>query len=95
MATPAEIRAKIESLPREEQQKVFSQYGGSIDAILITMSANLNWESMLCYHLGLPTEAERVAKATYAAAWYAKAAFVAALAIGIPSLILSLVALLK
>jgi hypothetical protein len=95
MATAAEIRQKIENLSPDERDKIFNQFGGSTDAILVTMSANPNWEGMLCYRLGLPTEAERVARATFSASWYAKAAFVATLAVGIPSLAIAVIALLK
>jgi hypothetical protein len=95
VATYSEIREKIESLPSDEKSKFFSEYGGTVDSILKTMSANLNWESIICYRLGLPTEAERVAKATYSAASYAKAAFITSLVVGIPSLIIAVIALLK
>jgi hypothetical protein len=95
MATAAEIRQGIESLPPDEQSRIFNQYGASVDAILVTMSANPNWEAMLCYRLELPTETERVAKATFDAAWYAKAAFVATLAVGIPALIIAVISLIK
>jgi hypothetical protein len=95
MATVAEIRQKIESLPADRRSEIFNKYGASVDSILVTMSANPNWEGMLCYDLGLPTEAERVARATFDASWYAKAAFSATLAVGIPSLIIAVIPLLK
>ena len=92
MATPAEIQQKIESLPPDEQRKFLDRFQrSSLEAFFDGLATNLYWESMACHWLGLPTEAERVAKATFDAAWYAKAAFVATLAVGVPALIISLV----
>jgi hypothetical protein len=37
MATPEEIREKIESLPPDEHNKFFGKYEATVDAILIAM----------------------------------------------------------
>jgi transcription initiation factor TFIIIB Brf1 subunit/transcription initiation factor TFIIB len=93
MATPDEIRKKIESLPLDEQSRFFGQYGATVDSILIAMSANPNWEAMLCYDLKLPTEAEKVAQATIQQAkdqrWSVRLSWIA-IAIAVISLLVSL-----
>jgi hypothetical protein len=49
------------------------------------------WEPRICEYFGVPTESAKVAKATFDAAWYAKAAFIATLAIGVASIIVSVI----
>jgi hypothetical protein len=46
MATPAEIRAKVEHPPPEERSQPSSQSGAAVDSIRTPVSANLNWVAL-------------------------------------------------
>jgi hypothetical protein len=48
-----------------------------------------------CHHLGVPTQADKVGAASLEAARYARPALVATLLLGIPSLLLAIIAILK
>jgi hypothetical protein len=96
--TAEEFKARLkamDSVEKEEFKRKVGRNDATDEYCLDLFVFSTEWQSKFCYGLGVPSQADKVAKATFDAAWYAKAAFFAALAVGIPSLIVAVIALLK
>ena len=66
MATPQEIRAKLESLTPEEFRRFRDCFGGDgndANYYVSQLFACPQYEAKMCYCLGLPTEADRINRA--------------------------------
>jgi hypothetical protein len=72
MATPDQIRLRINSFSPERQREIFDRHGLALDDILSKVADYTNWERMLCRDLGLPTEMERMIKANIMASKFDK-----------------------
>lgn len=96
--TVDELKARMDAMTPEEKEDFKAKIGhaGSPDEVVVqSFVAYPDIHAKVCYQLGVPSQPDKVAAATFEAAWYAKAAFVATVVIGIPSLIVAVIALLK
>ena len=108
MATPEEVREKLEAMSPEE----FARFNKSFGSDTMTpedwaqaMLTNPPIENRICYFLAIPTEEEKVAKATVDAAESSRISATAArhsvitawvgICIAVVSLIISLIAIFK
>jgi hypothetical protein len=89
--TLEELRMRVSKMDTNEKEQ-FKKAIGASNQSDETVFANFRdgiWEPRICEYLGAPTESAKVAKATFDAAWYARAAFYATLVgllIGIASI---------
>src|SRR5258706_6399399 len=78
----------------KEQFKFKHSHGGSDDdRFVLAFVASPEMQARCCHHLGVPSQADKMAEASIEAARYAKAAFAATVTLGIPALILAVVTL--
>ena len=96
--TADELRERLQRMPEAEKQAFKAAVGLGTDSdegVVWNFQAVPDYERRICTALKVPTQADSVAEATYAAVWYAKAAFITALALGIPGLAIAIYAALK
>jgi hypothetical protein len=101
MATPEEIRRELESMQPDELEKVKHEFicpTMSINDLAMLPINRPELEAKLCHILGLPTEVDRVAAATFEAARYQKWSFylsAVAIIIAVASLVVAIIAIAK
>ena len=90
--TADELRTILAQMEPETKDAMKKKIGADQmdDDKCVYAIAEAVWEGRFCQALGQPTEAGRVAMATFEAAWYAKAAFIATLVLGLIGIALTL-----
>jgi hypothetical protein len=92
--TPEDFRKRLQAMDPEDKVRFLHKagIGGYDDDACVRMFVEGgSWERIFCQTLGEATESDKVGKATIAALWYAKWAFIVA----IIALILSAISLFR
>lgn len=92
--TGDDLKARLKAMrpPEKEEFKFGLGFGNTPDDdFVLLFVANPDLQAKVCYRLGIPSQGDRVAKATFEAAWYAKAAFLATVVLGLLGLLAALV----
>lgn len=86
---------RLHSLAASNPNDIDSMVGVLDDQGVVAEAIIVRWLNRNVPGQRVTTEAERVAHATFAAAWYAKAAFGATVLLGVLSIVIAVIALLK
>ncbi len=92
--TSDDLKARLKGMGSEEKEQFKFNLGHgreSDDVFVLAFVASPEFQARVCYRLGVQSQADKVAEATFGAFKYAKLAFW----VGLAAVVLSLVALFK